>query len=134
MILGEKFLSNVMNTRYFTTTWAPENPQSINSLLNNDQDCDRKVYYDSGQPSLAGFWTHTTTMQTHSHMEGTYTGPRVTGTYTVQRDNTPGEFEARALAAASPSVAGSGACGAVPKDVTGPAAGTPEAKPCMRPW
>ena len=29
VILGEKFLSNVMNTRYFTTTWAPENPQSI---------------------------------------------------------------------------------------------------------
>ena len=62
VILGEKFLSNVMNTRYFTTPWAPENPQSINALINNAVDWDRKTYYESGTPSLAGLCSITASL------------------------------------------------------------------------
>ena len=70
VILGEKFLMNVLNTRYFTTAWPPENPQSINTLINNAGDWNRKTYYSSGQPDLAVFWKHDSTSMTHSHLEG----------------------------------------------------------------
>ena len=67
---------------------------SINRLISNTGDWNAKKYYSSGEPDLSGVWLTPFAHATSSHLEGLWSGPRVSGNYTCVRDDKLGEFEA----------------------------------------